>query len=58
VGYLPGCATILTLEADDDDLYKCTIFTRGVPERIGETQLRRYIDDRDNKKGYGCIGYY
>ena len=57
-----GCITDLSpfrhLEADEDDLYNYTILTRDVPKRIGERKLRRYIDDQDNEKGYGCIGQY
>jgi hypothetical protein len=32
-------AVILTLKADEDDLYSYTIFTRGVPERVGACNL-------------------
>ena len=51
MGCLPDCVAVLTLEADDDDLYNYTIPTRVVPIRIGETRLRRYIYDQDQEKG-------
>ena len=56
MGCLPDCVAVLTLEADDDDLYNYTILTRVISERIGKTRLRRYIDDQDLEKGLGCIG--
>jgi hypothetical protein len=45
VEFLPDCVAILTLGANDDDLYNYMILTRDVPEGTGETQLRRNIDD-------------
>ena len=44
---------ILTLVADDEDLYNYTVFAWNILERIRETRLRRYIDDQDNEKDMG-----
>jgi len=51
VGCLPDCVAVLTLEADDDDLYNYTMLTRVVPIRIREMRLRRYIYDQDQENG-------
>jgi hypothetical protein len=45
VGCLPNCVVVLTLEANNDNLYNYTVLTWGVPERTGKMWLRRYIDD-------------
>ena len=51
MGCLPDCVAVLTLEADDDDLYNYTMLTRVVPIRIWEMRLRRYIYDQDQENG-------
>ena len=45
VGCLHDCAAILTLKANDDDLYNYTVLTRGILEITREMRLRRNIDD-------------